>query len=110
MTSTTSVPPQGLTSCQQFGGYHNGTAVGGVNVAYAAIFSPERVVSNGELAPSNPLQGGASLGLLGLYALVAGGVLAVRLKAEYRGENLGSGEGAVRDDDALHARGREMPR
>jgi ABC-2 type transport system permease protein len=37
-----------------------------------------------------PLQGVASLGLLGLYALAAGGVLALRLKAEYRGENLGS--------------------
>lgn len=37
-----------------------------------------------------PLPGVASLGLLGLYALVAGGVLAMRLKAEYRGENLGS--------------------
>lgn len=30
-----------------------------------------------------------SFGLIGLYALVAGGVLAGRLKSEYRGENLG---------------------
>jgi ABC-2 type transport system permease protein len=35
--------------------------------------------------------GGAleSYGLIGLYALIAGGVLAARLKAEYRGESLG---------------------
>jgi ABC-2 type transport system permease protein len=32
----------------------------------------------------------ASLGVLGLWALAAGSVLARRLKAEYRGENLGS--------------------
>jgi len=31
-----------------------------------------------------------SMGLLGLYALAVGGVLAARLKSEYRGENLGS--------------------
>jgi ABC-2 type transport system permease protein len=37
-----------------------------------------------------PVQGFGSLGALGLYALLAGGVLAVRLKAEYRGESLGS--------------------
>jgi ABC-2 type transport system permease protein len=29
-----------------------------------------------------------SLGLLGLYALLAGGILAIRLRAEYRGESL----------------------
>jgi long-subunit fatty acid transport protein len=33
----------------------------GVNVAYAGIYSPERVVSNGEIAPINPVQKGASL-------------------------------------------------
>jgi ABC-2 type transport system permease protein len=32
----------------------------------------------------------ASLGVLGLWTLAAGGVLARRLRAEYRGENLGS--------------------
>jgi ABC-2 type transport system permease protein len=37
-----------------------------------------------------PTSGAApGLGLIGLYALVAGGVLATRLKAEYRGESLG---------------------
>jgi ABC-2 type transport system permease protein len=36
-----------------------------------------------------PAEGLGALGVLGLYALLAGGVLAVRLKAEYRGENLG---------------------
>ena len=30
----------------------------GVNVAYAGVFSPERVVANGELQPSNPVVGG----------------------------------------------------
>ena len=36
-----------------------------------------------------PVQGFASLGVLGLYALLVGGTLGLRLKAEYRGENLG---------------------
>jgi ABC-2 type transport system permease protein len=36
-----------------------------------------------------PVAGLGALGILGLYALLAGGVLAVRLKSEYRGENLG---------------------
>ena len=43
-----------------------------------------------EAIENEPLQGLGSLGVLGLYALLAGGVLALRLKAEYRGENLGS--------------------
>jgi ABC-2 type transport system permease protein len=34
--------------------------------------------------------GAESLGVLSLYALLVGGILALRLKAEYRGENLGS--------------------
>ena len=37
-----------------------------------------------------------SLAGLGLYALVVGGVLALRLKAEYRGENLGSAPARVK--------------
>jgi len=37
---------------------------------------------------SKPGAGLADLGLLGFYCLAAGAVLAVRLKAEYRGENL----------------------
>jgi ABC-2 type transport system permease protein len=37
-----------------------------------------------------PAAGFQSLGLLSLYALLAGGVLALRLKAEYSGENLGA--------------------
>jgi ABC-2 type transport system permease protein len=36
-----------------------------------------------------PAAGLGALGVLGLYGLFAGGVLAVRLKAEYKGENLG---------------------
>jgi hypothetical protein len=35
-TSST-VTLMGLTSCQQFGGYHNSTTIGGVNVAYAVV-------------------------------------------------------------------------
>jgi len=35
-----------------------------------------------------PDAGLGSLGLLGLYALLAGGILAIRLRAEYRGESL----------------------
>ncbi|HXR39109.1 MAG TPA: hypothetical protein VN776_08450, partial [Terracidiphilus sp.] len=37
-----------------------------------------------------PVTGLESLGGMALYALLVGGVLALRLKAEYRGENLGS--------------------
>jgi ABC-2 type transport system permease protein len=37
-----------------------------------------------------PETGLESLSLLGMYALLAGGVLALRLRAEYRGESLGS--------------------
>jgi ABC-2 type transport system permease protein len=35
------------------------------------------------------MRSSAALGLLGLYVLAAGGALGVRLRAEYRGENLG---------------------
>jgi ABC-2 type transport system permease protein len=52
-----------------------------------------------EAVEHQPVQGLGSLGVLGLYALLAGGVLAVRLKAEYRGENLGSAP--ARDKRAL---------
>ncbi len=50
-------------------------------------------------AEQQPGTGLALLGVLGLYALLVGGVLAVRLKAEYRGENLGSAP--ARDKVAL---------
>jgi ABC-2 type transport system permease protein len=40
-------------------------------------------------AEEQPLSGAVSLGVLGLYSLLVGWVLAVRLKSEYRGENLG---------------------
>jgi len=36
-----------------------------------------------------PVSGTVSLGVLGIYSLLVGWILAVRLKAEYRGENLG---------------------
>lgn len=35
--SSSTITLQGLTSCQQFGGYHNSTTIGGVNVAYAVV-------------------------------------------------------------------------
>jgi hypothetical protein len=35
--STTTVTLDGLTSCQEFGGYHNSTTINGVNVAYAVV-------------------------------------------------------------------------
>jgi ABC-2 type transport system permease protein len=41
------------------------------------------------VAGSPALESLESLGLLGLYTLAAGAVLSARLKAEYRGENLG---------------------
>jgi ABC-2 type transport system permease protein len=47
-------------------------------------------VSLREAVEQEPAQGLGALGVLGTYALLVGGVLAVRLKAEYRGENLGS--------------------
>ncbi len=40
-------------------------------------------------AQNQPLKGVDGLGILGLYVLAAGAVLGVRLRAEYRGENLG---------------------
>lgn len=43
-----------------------------------------------EAAQQEPVQGLGALGVLGAYALLVGGVLAVRLKAEYRGESLSS--------------------
>jgi ABC-2 type transport system permease protein len=36
-----------------------------------------------------PVEGLEDIGVVGLYVLAAGGVLAARLRAEYRGENLG---------------------
>jgi ABC-2 type transport system permease protein len=41
-------------------------------------------------AEQQPAPALGSLGVLGLYVLAAGGVLAVRLRAEYRGESLGA--------------------
>ncbi|HEY8086526.1 MAG TPA: hypothetical protein VIF09_01735, partial [Polyangiaceae bacterium] len=41
--STTTVTLSGLTSCQQFGGYHNSTTIGGITVAYAVV--PECTLS-----------------------------------------------------------------
>jgi ABC-2 type transport system permease protein len=40
-------------------------------------------------AENQPLPATGSMGLLGLYVLAIGGVLGVRLRAEFRGENLG---------------------
>jgi ABC-2 type transport system permease protein len=46
--------------------------------------------AGGQAGPQAPAAAAlGSFGLIGLYALVAGAVLATRLKAEYRGENLG---------------------
>lgn len=42
-----------------------------------------------QAAQGEPLPAGESLGLLGLWVIGVGGVLAARLRAEYRGENLG---------------------
>jgi len=44
-----------------------------------------------ESSAAQPLQASGTIGLLGLYALAAGGLLAWRLRAEYRGESLGQG-------------------
>jgi ABC-2 type transport system permease protein len=54
-----------------------------------------RLGGKGELVPAI-----ANLGLLGFFALVAGAVLSARLKAEYRGENLGSAP-AVKKTEAI---------
>jgi ABC-2 type transport system permease protein len=43
-----------------------------------------------QVAQAKPLPGLASLGVLGLWMLAAGGVLARRLRSEYRGEELSS--------------------
>jgi len=56
-----------------------------------AIWLPPGLASEGlgERAEEKTPAALRSLGVLGLYVLAAGAVLAVRLKAEYRGENLG---------------------
>jgi ABC-2 type transport system permease protein len=46
-----------------------------------------------EAAGQQPGEALGSLGMLGLFTLAAGGVLATRLRAEYRGENLGQAPG-----------------
>jgi len=46
-------------------------------------------VSIGQAAGRKPGMATLSLGVLGLYVLGTGGLLAVRLRGEYRGENLG---------------------
>jgi ABC-2 type transport system permease protein len=43
-----------------------------------------------EAAERQPVSGVAAIGVLGLFVLGAGGVLGLRLRADYRGENLGS--------------------
>jgi ABC-2 type transport system permease protein len=45
--------------------------------------------SLGQAGEQRPAPALGSLGMLGIYVLAAGGVLAVRLRAEYRGESLG---------------------
>jgi ABC-2 type transport system permease protein len=46
--------------------------------------------SIGSASTGHPLSGIESLGVLGIWVLGAGGILAARLRAEFRGENLGS--------------------
>jgi ABC-2 type transport system permease protein len=46
--------------------------------------------SLGNARQGRPLRGIESLAVLGLWVLGAGGILAARLRSEYRGENLGS--------------------
>jgi ABC-2 type transport system permease protein len=60
-------------------------------------FPPGLAAQSLQLAVTQrPEAGLGSLGTLGLYALLVAGVLAVRLKAEYRGENLGSAPGRTK--------------
>ena len=49
-------------------------------------------------AGTGPRLAAGSLSLLGLYVLGAGGLLAVRLRAEYRGENLGDAPQQKREE------------
>jgi ABC-2 type transport system permease protein len=57
----------------------------------AAKALQQRVQNQGKPASGSAPKSGSlqSLGMLGLYVLGAGGVLAARLRAEYRGESLG---------------------
>jgi len=50
-----------------------------------------------QAARSKPEEGMASLALLGLWGLAAGSVLAGRLRAKYRGENLGNAPSRARE-------------
>jgi ABC-2 type transport system permease protein len=58
-----------------------------------------------------PAQGLGALAALGIYGLLIGGVLAIRLKSEYRGESLGVAPGRVKSAIGSKAgvSGREAP-
>jgi len=49
-----------------------------------------------ESVEQNPAAGMGLLGVLGLYGALAGGILAVRLKSEYRGESLSAAPGRAK--------------
>lgn len=67
-----------------------------------------------ESVEQNPSAGLGLLGVLGLYGVLVGGILAVRLKSEYRGESLSvapgrnkSAMGSTRSTASLNTSGRE---
>jgi ABC-2 type transport system permease protein len=47
---------------------------------------------------AEPVKALGNLALLGMYALLAGTIMAMRLKAEYRGENLGAAPAAIKTE------------
>jgi ABC-2 type transport system permease protein len=53
-------------------------------------------VATGRAARQQPWPALGSLGVLGMWVLAAGGLLAVRIRAEYRGENLGDAPGRAK--------------
>lgn len=61
-----------------------------VNAAQAWLPPGLVAQSLGQAVNQEPAEGLGSLSVLGLYVLLTGAVLALRLKGEYRGENLGS--------------------
>jgi ABC-2 type transport system permease protein len=83
------------------GGMEQAEQLRQANVRYAPILKQVNAVQKWlppglaaqamrQAGAQQPGEGVLSIGVLGLYALLVGGILAVRLKAEYRGENLGA--------------------
>jgi ABC-2 type transport system permease protein len=80
---------QGRAESQRMPAREMGLWLKAASVAQEWLPPGRAAVAQRQAAEQHPVAALGSLGLLGLYVLAAGAVLAVRLRAEYRGENLG---------------------